>query len=84
MCLLILIEMLFTDLCYVFLIESLSTGYSANVKKHNETVDRNRHVLNKIIDCIKFCGVHEIPLRGHDEKDSAHNRGVFKVSFINS
>ncbi|GLV33389.1 hypothetical protein CBL_20135, partial [Carabus blaptoides fortunei] len=29
------------------------------------------------MDCIKFCGVHELPLRGHDETVDSNNRGVF-------
>ena len=46
-------------------------------KRHNEQVDRNRQILTRIIDAIKFCGVHELPLRGHDEKETSSNRGVF-------
>jgi hypothetical protein len=26
-------------------------------------------VLVKIINCIKFCGMHELPLRGHDKSE---------------
>lgn len=47
-----------------------------SIKKHNELVDKNRHTLLRIIDCIKFCGVHELLLRGHDETADS-NHGVF-------
>ena len=55
----------------------LDDGYRNSIKKHNEEVDKNRHVLNRIIDCIKFCGVHELALRGHNEDEHSHNHGVF-------
>jgi hypothetical protein len=40
-------------------------------------VDKNRHILGRIINCIKFCGTHELPLRGHDGSETSHNRGIF-------
>ena len=43
----------------------------------DELLDRNRHALNWIINCIKFCGFYELPLRGHDEVEGSANRGVF-------
>ncbi|XP_074476999.1 zinc finger MYM-type protein 1-like [Sebastes fasciatus] len=54
------------------------------VKKHNVEVDKNRHILSKIIDCVKFCGAFELALR--DETDSSDNPGVFKglVDFVAS
>ena len=55
----------------------INAGYAYSIKCHNELVDKNRHVLGRIIDCIKFCGVHEIPLRGKDESTDSLNRGVF-------
>ena len=44
---------------------------------HNESVDKNRHVLSRIIDSIRFCGSLELALRGHDESKDSDNRGVF-------
>ncbi|XP_033988919.1 uncharacterized protein LOC117484596 [Trematomus bernacchii] len=55
----------------------LDQGYKISVKKHNEEVDKNRHVLSKIIDCVKFCGGFDLALRGHDEADTSDNPGVF-------
>ena len=56
---------------------AIDAGYRRSIIKHNELVDRNRHALNRIINCIKFCGFHELPLRGHDEMEGYTNRGVF-------
>ena len=57
--------------------EQLSEAYRVNILKHNREVEKNRHVLSKIIDCIKFCGAFELALRGHDESAGSDNPGVF-------
>ncbi|CAH1955259.1 unnamed protein product [Acanthoscelides obtectus] len=56
----------------------LNSAYRNNLIKHNNQVDKNRYVLNKIINCIRFCGAFELALRGHDEKENSENRGIFK------
>lgn len=56
----------------------LSSAYWKNVQKHNENVTKNRYVLSKIINCIKFCGAFELALRGHDESDTSQNPGIFR------
>jgi hypothetical protein len=56
----------------------LSEAYRSRISKHNEEVRRNRDILSKIIDCIKFCGKYELPLRGHDESSDSANPGVFR------
>ena len=40
-------------------------------------MEKNRHVLSKLIDCIKFCGAFELALRGHDKSSDSDNPGVF-------
>ncbi|XP_010864295.2 zinc finger MYM-type protein 1-like [Esox lucius] len=63
----------------------LEEGYHANIRKHNLEVDKNRHILSKVLDCLKFCGAFELALKGHDEaKDS--DPGVFRglVDFMGS
>ena len=64
----------------------LDSAYRLSVKKHNEQVERNRHILSRLIDCIKFCGAFELALRGHDESENSDNPGVFKglVNFVSS
>ncbi|CAH2011557.1 unnamed protein product [Acanthoscelides obtectus] len=34
----------------------LDSAYWGNIQQHNDTVTKNKYVLLKIIDCIKFCG----------------------------
>ena len=43
--------------------------------RRNEKIARNRHVLNRVIDAIKFLGIHKLPLRGNDESEMSSNRG---------
>ncbi|XP_078506844.1 zinc finger MYM-type protein 1-like [Lissotriton helveticus] len=57
--------------------QHISNAYRQTIQKHNETVDRNRHILSKIIDCIRFCGAFELALRGHDESEGSTNPGIF-------
>ena len=61
----------------VNILSAIDSGYRRSIIKHNELVDRNRHALNRIINCIKFCGFHELPLRGHDEVEGSATRSVF-------
>ena len=58
-------------------LSAVNAGYRRSIIKHNELVDRNRHALNRIINCIKFCGFHDLPLRGHNDVEGSANRGVF-------
>lgn len=42
-----------------------------------------------IVDCIKFCGAHELALRGSDESLTSLHRGVYldlvdQISFLDS
>lgn len=58
--------------------EQISDGYKLSKSRHNENVTKNRYIIEKIINILKFIGAHELSLRGHDESDSSANRGVFK------
>jgi len=49
-----------------------------NIKQYNEKISHNRYILNKIINCIKFCGAFELAHRGHDEKSNSENYSVFR------
>ena len=40
-------------------------------------LQENRHVLNRVIDALKFLGIHELPLRGNDESAMSSSRGAF-------
>ncbi|CAH1971805.1 unnamed protein product [Acanthoscelides obtectus] len=56
----------------------LDSAYRQNIIKHNEQVDKNRYLLKRIINCIKFCGKLELALRGHDESEDSENSGIFR------
>ena len=45
--------------------------------KHNNLVTKNRHTLNRVIECLKFCGTHELAFMGHKETQESANRGNF-------
>lgn len=34
-------------------------------------------MLSRILGILKFCGGHNLALRGHDERESSSNRGIF-------
>jgi hypothetical protein len=56
----------------------LDNAYVRNKIKHNEQVDKNRHILHRLIMCIKFCGAFELALRGHDERESSEDPGIYR------
>ena len=56
----------------------MDTGHALYLVRHNESVTKNRAVLSKIINCLKFCGNSELPLRGHSERKDSLNPGVFR------
>lgn len=58
--------------------QQLDSAYWINIRKFNEEVSKNRYILSKIIDCIKFCGIFELALRGHDETSGSENPGIFR------
>lgn len=63
----------------------LSSAYRDSVKEHNRTVDSNRYILSKLVDCIKFCGAFELALCGHDKNTStSENPGILRglVNFM--
>ena len=67
----------------------LDDGHRISVQRHNEQVKKNRHSLSRIVDCIRFCGAHELALRGSDESATSLQRGVFldlvdQFSFLDS
>lgn len=56
----------------------LSSQYREALLKKNEEVRKNRYILSKIINCIRFCGAFELALRGHDETENSENKGIFR------
>ncbi|KAF1388865.1 hypothetical protein PFLUV_G00067270 [Perca fluviatilis] len=62
----------------------LDEGYRLAVRRHNDEVSKNRHILSRLIQCVKFCGVFELALRGKDETEGSTNPGIFLglVNFV--
>ncbi|KAL1277160.1 hypothetical protein QQF64_023833 [Cirrhinus molitorella] len=56
----------------------LDESYGVGVRNSNKEVDKNRHILSKLIDYIRFCGAFELTLRGHDETETSVNPSVFR------
>lgn len=56
---------------------NVAAQYSESINRKREEVERNRYVLSKIIDCIKFCGEFDLALRGQFETDDSSKSGIF-------
>ena len=54
--------------------DKIDSGYTIRIQRHNEEIDKNRYILEKILNCIKFCGQHNLPLR---DPNDFNNKGVF-------
>ena len=57
--------------------EQPSEAYRATKQRHNMEVEKNRHVLSKLIDRIQCCGAFELALRCRDETNDSDNPAVF-------
>lgn len=55
----------------------LSSAYHNKIKAENIQIKKNRAILSKIIDCVKFCAFYELGLRGHNETEDSTNSGIF-------
>ena len=58
--------------------QQLDSVFRQSVERENNQIRKNRYVLSKIIDCVKFCGAFELALRGHDETMESSNPGIFR------
>ena len=51
------------------IMSQVNDAYDQSMACCNEEIVRNRHVLNRVIDALKFLGIDELPLRGNDESE---------------
>lgn len=58
------------------IVTQMDTAFQVELKEHNKKVDKNRYLLSRLIDCIKFCGMFELALRNTSTKNS-ENRSIF-------
>lgn len=49
----------------------IDSGYHLSIERHNEQVAKNRSILQKVFNCVKYRGFHEIALRDHDESQAS-------------
>ena len=56
----------------------MGSGYRLAIARHDEKANENKGFLSKIVDYIKFCGKHKLPLRGYDEIAKSKHPGVFR------
>ncbi|XP_066259796.1 zinc finger MYM-type protein 1-like [Euwallacea similis] len=61
----------------------LDSAYRKSVTDFNELVSKNRYILNKMIDCVKFCGAFELALQENGEAYSG-TPGAFRglIDFV--
>ena len=59
------------------IMSQLNDAHTQSVVRRTEKIARNRHVLNRDIDALKFLEIHELPSRENDESEMSSNRGVF-------
>lgn len=55
----------------------IDSNYKLSTQRHNELVNKNRYILDRIINCITFCRKYELLLQGHNEKYPQIIRRVF-------
>lgn len=55
----------------------LDNSYRIAVCHHNDEVSKNCHILGRLINCVKFCGLFELALRGKDESEGSSYTGIF-------
>lgn len=51
---------------------NLTKTCKENVDKYNENVNKNRHVLSRIIDAICYIGSQELAFRGDNQRDAGN------------
>ena len=59
------------------IMSQLNDAHNASMMSRHEKIAKNRYVLNRVIDALKFLWIHELALRGDDESEMSLNRGAF-------
>ncbi|KAL7876393.1 hypothetical protein AOLI_G00113560 [Acnodon oligacanthus] len=55
----------------------LDESYTIAVHRHNDEVSKNRHILSRLIDCVKLCGAFKSALRAKMKLRALATRGFF-------
>ena len=51
----------------------IDSAHKISIQKHNEFVAKYRHILNRVIECLQYCDIHEPALRSHTETQESAN-----------
>ncbi|KAJ4441361.1 hypothetical protein ANN_11216 [Periplaneta americana] len=62
----------------------LNQRHRSEIKRRNEIVEKNRYILSRLIDCIKFCGAFELAMALQDESQGLDSPRVSRglVNFV--
>lgn len=55
----------------------INTQHRLAIGLHNETVKKNRAIVERLINVVCHLGIHEEAFRGHDEGCDSDNRGIY-------
>ena len=55
----------------------VNDGHDYSMVRRNEKIAKNRHVLNRVIDALKFLWIYELSLLCNGESEMSSNRGAF-------
>ncbi|XP_077294225.1 zinc finger MYM-type protein 1-like isoform X2 [Arctopsyche grandis] len=61
---------------------TFSKAYKLSIVKYNERVEKNRQILSKVIDFIKFCSNFKMSLHAHRSNEEYENPFIFDVMAI--
>ena len=59
------------------IMSQVNDGHNLSMVCRNEKIARNRRVVNRVIDPLKFLGIHDLPLCGNDESEMSANDETF-------
>ena len=57
---------------------AISDSARLEKERRNKVVEQNRQYLQRLINAIFYLCKQELPLRGHDEKDTSLNKGNYR------
>ena len=57
---------------------SVSRAHREEIERHNALVDKNRAILRRLVDCVRFLAIHELAFRGNNEDSDSIIQGNFK------
>ncbi|XP_072376039.1 zinc finger MYM-type protein 1-like, partial [Diabrotica undecimpunctata] len=56
---------------------AIDHGKKIDAQRHNERVVKNRKIVGRLIDVVRFLACQELAFRGHDETGTSKNKGNY-------